>query len=362
MNDRYWLALSRMPGIGPVTVQKWLDYFESVEQLFSASLADMQAAGMTGRQIYLFKNINWKIIDTDFAWLEKNNGRMIALENEEYPVLLREIHDSPLVLYILGNVNALTQSQIAMVGSRHPSATGKELAHQFARELAAAGLVITSGLALGIDAASHEGALAGSGKTIAVLGTGLKYIYPKNHQKLAQDIIKNEGALISEFPLDTPPKATNFPMRNRVISGLSLGVLVIEAAVRSGSLITARSALEQNREVFAIPGSIHNPMARGCHQLIRQGAKLVETAEDVLEEINLSIKQTKVRLPAKSNQEPIDLDPIHQRVLAQIGYEVTALDVIILRTGLTAAEVCSMLLPLELEGYVQSVRGGYIRM
>lgn len=362
MNHRYWLALSRLPGIGPVTVRRWLDYFISVDKLFSASTADMQAAKMTTRQMYLLKNINWKIIDNDFSWLEKNNARMIALEDEDYPVLLREIHDSPLVLYIQGNAHALTQAQIAMVGSRHPSVTGKELAHQFAKEFAAAGLVITSGLALGIDAASHEGALAGLGKTIAVLGTGLKYIYPKNHQKLANDIIKNEGALISEFPLDTPPKATNFPMRNRIISGLSLGVLVIEAAIRSGSLITARSALEQNREVFAIPGSIHNPMARGCHQLIRQGAKLVETAQDVLEEINHSIKQTKVRIPSQSNQEPIDLDPIHQRVLAQIGYEVTALDVIILRTGLTAAEVCSMLLPLELGGYVQGVPGGYVRM
>ncbi len=362
MNHRYWLALSRLPGIGPVTVTRWLDYFESVDKLFSASTADMQAADMTPRQIYLLKNTHWKIIDHDLSWLEKNNSQMISLEDPAYPGLLREIHDPPLVLYVQGNANALTFSQIAMVGSRHPTVTGRESAYLFAKAFAAAGLVVTSGLALGIDAASHEGVLAVSGKTIAVAGTGLKHIYPKTHQKLADDIIKNEGALISEFPLDTPPKASNFPMRNRVISGLSLGVLVVEAAVKSGSLITARSALEQNREVFAIPGSIHNPMARGCHQLIRQGAKLVETAEDVLEEIQLSLKQAKVRIPSQSNQEPVDLDPIHQRVLAQIGYEVTALDVIILRTGLTAGEVSSMLLPLELEGYVQGVPGGYIRI
>lgn len=361
MNHRYWLALSRLPGIGPVAVCRWLEHFISVDNLFAASIEAMQAAEITPKQINLLKNINWPLIENDLRWLEKNNAQIIALEDPAYPVLLREIHDPPLVLYAQGNVSLLTQQQLAIVGSRHPTPTGKDLAYQFSKELASAGLVITSGLALGVDAASHQGALVAKGKTIAVLGTGLKYIYPRGHQTLAQEIVRKEGLLISEFPIDTPPKATNFPMRNRVISGLSLGVLVIEAAIRSGSLITARMALEQNRDVFAIPGSIHNPLARGCHQLIRQGAKLVETSQDVLEEINLAVKQVKERIPAVLQQEPVDLDPILQRVLAQIGYEVTALDVIILRSGLTAAEVSSMLLPLELEGYVQCVPGGYTR-
>src|SRR5579872_4434376 len=349
LNHQYWLALSRLPGIGPVTVRHWLNYFKSVDKLFSASIADWQAAGMTAKHYHLLKNIGWQMIEKDLHWLEKNNSRIIPLDDTNYPVLLKEIHDPPLVLYVQGNANLLKEQQIAIVGSRHPTATGTELARQFAKELTSRGLVITSGLALGIDAASHEGVLLVNGKTIAILGSGLKYIYPRTHQKLAEEIIKNGGALVSEFPLDTPPKATNFPMRNRIISGLSLGVLVVEAAVRSGSLITARQALEQNREVFAIPGSIHNPLARGCHQLIRQGAKLVETFEDILEEIHLSNKQVKELIPILLEQEFVDLDPKRKRILAQIGYEVTALDVIILRSGLTAAEVSSMLLPLELE-------------
>jgi DNA processing protein len=260
------------------------------------------------------------------------------------------------VLYVRGDVGLLSKNQLAMVGSRHPTAMGVETAQQFAKQLAASGLVITSGLALGIDGASHRGALL-TGKTIAVLGTGLGSIYPRTHQSLATEILEKGGTLVSEFPPASPPKAAHFPLRNRIISGLSLGVLVVEAAIRSGSLITARTALEQNREVFAIPGSIHNPLARGCHQLLRQGAKLVETVEDVLEEINLQITKT-TKLPLK---EPVDLDPQLKRVLAQIGYEATAVDAIILRSELTASEVSSMLLSLELAGYVCNAPGGYVR-
>ncbi|HSW69220.1 MAG TPA: DNA-processing protein DprA [Gammaproteobacteria bacterium] len=357
----HWLALSRLPGVGPVTARSWLEYFKTIENLFAASNTDLQDMGINPKHIHSLKNINWKIIEDDLLWFEKNNCHVIALDSPHYPELLKEIHDPPIVLYAKGNINILSQSQLAIVGSRHPTVTGKELAHYFAKELALAGLTITSGLALGIDAASHRGALASSGKTIAVLGTGLKFIYPRSHQKLAEDIIKEDGLLISEFSPETPPKAIHFPMRNRIISGLSLGVLVVEAAVRSGSLITARSALEQNRDVFAIPGSINNPLARGCHLLIRQGAKLVETAQDILEEIGISIQPQKAGVSSSFTQEPVDLDPKLQRVLAQIGYEVTALDAIILRSGLTASEVSSMLLPLELEGYVRAVPGGYMR-
>ncbi|HSW92753.1 MAG TPA: DNA-processing protein DprA [Gammaproteobacteria bacterium] len=360
-NHRYWLALSRLPGIGPVTVRRWLDYFLTVDKLFSASTTDWQTAGLTAKHIDLLKSIRWNIIDNDLVWLEKNNGQMLSLDDPDYPPLLLEIHDPPLVLYLQGDKTVLMQQQLAMVGSRHPTPFGQTLAFQFAKELASNGLVITSGLALGIDAASHKGVLAAKGKTIAVLGTGLKTIYPRSHEKLAKDIIDEGGTIVSEFPLDMPPKAKHFPLRNRVISGLSLGVLVVEAAIRSGSLITARMALEQNREVFAIPGSIHNPLARGCHQLIRQGAKLVEESKDILDEIRPLKKEINCAPPVLEKSEPVDLPPPVRRVLAQIGYEVTALDVIIMRSQLTAAEVSSMLLPLELEGYVRVVPGGYIR-
>jgi len=352
----YWLALSRLPNVGPVTIYHWLDYFKDIEKLFSASLSDLHSAGVSTKQIQALKNTNWQQIEKDLQWLEKNNSYLLTPADPQYPARLRELHDAPLVLYVQGDINILAKTQLAIVGSRHPTVTGAEIARQFAKELAATGLVITSGLALGIDAASHRGALL-TGKTIAVLGTGLASIYPRSHHALAKDLVEKGGALISEFSPQSPPKAAHFPMRNRIISGLSLGVLVVEAAVQSGSLITARAALEQNREVFAIPGSIHNPLARGCHKLIRQGAKLVETAADILEEIGIHMART----PEPPPQEPVDLDPLIQRVLAQIGYETTVLDAIIVRSGLTASEVSSMLLSLELEGYVQSVPGGYAR-
>lgn len=261
-----------------------------------------------------------------------------------------------LYYYLFGVILIYSRPQLAIVGSRNPTPTGCELAEQFAYYLAEAGLVVTSGLALGIDGGGHRGAINARGKTIAVCGTGLQHVYPNSHRQLAEDIIQN-GALVSEFPPDTLPKAKHFPMRNRVISGLSLGVLVIEAALKSGSLITARLAIDQGREVFALPGSIHNPLARGCHQLIRQGAKLVETAGDILEELGAMHAVITPLIPSKKGS----LDAPYQEVLKQIGYEITTLDAIILRCGLTAGKVSSMLLLLELEGHVQSVPGGYVR-
>ncbi len=355
-NKHYWLALSRLPNVGPVMAHRWLAYFKDIQALFSASVDDLRACGLKATQIADFQNSNWPRIEKDLQWLEKNNSHVLIPSDPAYPALLRELPGAPLVLYVQGDIKILAKTQLAIVGSRHPSVTGMETAWQFAKELAANGLVITSGLALGIDGASHRGALQ-KGKTIAVIGTGLDYTYPRSHHALAKEIVEQGGALVSEFPPESPPKAAHFPMRNRIISGLSLGVLVIEAALRSGSLITARTAVEQNREVFAVPGSIHNPLARGCHQLIRQGAKLVETAADILEEIGVHMPQ----ILKPSRQESIDLDPLMQRVLAQIGYEATSLDTIILRSGLTTSEVSSMLLSLELEGYVRNVSGGYMR-
>jgi DNA processing protein len=265
--------------------------------------------------------------------------------------------------------------QLAIVGARNPTASGSEMAFGFAEHLAGCGLTITSGLALGIDAASHRGALACGGTTVAVCGTGLDVIYPKAHRQLAAEIERN-GALISEFPLGTPAAKANFPRRNRLISGLSLGTLVVEAAVQSGSLITARLAAEQGREVFAIPGSIHNPLARGCHRLIRQGAKLVETAEDIFEELrplvgvlqapkgehhlNIAALAQRKAVATKASARPLDKG--YEILLDAIGFEPTGVDLLVVRTGLRADEVASMLLILELEGHISSHPGGlYVR-
>jgi DNA processing protein len=247
------------------------------------------------------------------------------------------------------------------VGSRNPTAAGSRTATEFARHLSAAGLVISSGLALGIDAASHRGALDAGAPTVAVMGTGLDRVYPARHRDLARQIAER-GALISEFPVGTAPRAENFPRRNRIISGLSLGTLVVEAAIRSGSLITARYAGDQGREVFAIPGSIHNPLARGCHHLIRQGAKLVETANDVMDELGMLADSCypagQVTVETEVAAEPSKLDSEYQYLIDFIAYEDTSVDQLVGSSGLTPAEVSSMLLQLELSGYIASSPGG----
>lgn len=359
----YWLAATRLAGIGPVTVKRWLEQVGDIKTLFSASMSQLKLLGLTESQMQEVKNPRWHAVARDIAWCEKNHCHLISLIDPRYPLLLKEIFDAPLVLYVRGECNLLSHPQLAMVGSRNATATGIKIAKEFAYSLTEAGLIITSGLALGIDGASHKGALAAKGKTIAVLGTGLAHIYPKSHEQLANEIAAS-GALISEFSPLEPPKAINFPRRNRIISGLSLGVLVVEAVQRSGSLITARFAIEQGREVFAIPGSIHNPFSRGCHQLLRQGAKLVETADDILEELGaLHAVLTKTELPAPSLPDnPLKLNGKYANLIAHIGYEITPLDAIIIQSGLTTGQVSSMLLSLELEGHIQAVAGGYVRI
>lgn len=355
-NIPYWLAAIRAEGIGPLRFRRCIDQFGELKKVFSASHADLQALGFSEREIRSLKNPDWRRIEKDISWCETHNCQLIALDDERYPSILKEIVDAPLLLFVRGNVELLLQPQLALVGTRNPTNTGRALAEQFASRLSQVGFVITSGLALGIDGACHRGALSAGGKTIAVCGTGLSHTYPRSHYRLAEEIIA-KGAVISEFPPDTPPKAKYFPMRNRIISGLSLGVLVIEAALKSGSLITARLAAEQGREVFALPGSIHNPLARGCHHLIQQGAKLVEMAEDILEELG-TFKT--VDIPKKS-QKNLNLQDLQKVVLEKIGYEITTLDVIIMQSGLTSGEVSSILLALELEGYITHEPGGYVR-
>lgn len=353
----YWLATLYLPKIGLRTINHLLTIFPSIEALFQASKKDWLAAGLSHDQVQALTEPDWQAVEQDLRWAEQSGHHIITKQDDDYPVLLREIHDAPMLLFIEGKLSCLSMPQIAIVGARNASAAGLENAEQFAYHLSLAGFAITSGLARGIDGAAHRGALRAQGATLAVYGTGLQRVYPATHRELAQKIASDGGALISEFPLQMGPLSNNFPRRNRIISGLSLGVLVVEAALKSGSMITVRYALEQGREVFAMPGSIHHPLARGCHQLIRQGAKLVDAASDILEEMGvLFTPQSEVIL---AKEQP--LMPEYRQILDQIGHELTPLDVIICRSGLTAGQVSSILLIMELNGYVQSLAGGYVR-
>lgn len=308
---------------------------------------------------------NSEVLDYEQQWLESaSNHHRLSKGDAEYPENLKQLNDAPDYIYVWGNVECLKDPQIAMVGSRHLTPYGRDNAKAFAEYFARSGLIVTSGLAMGIDSVAHQAALDVGGQTIAVLGTGIDVVYPKRNQALAEAIVEN-GAIISEFPLGTPPLKHQFPKRNRLISALSMGVLVVEAALRSGSLVTARLASEQGRDVFAIPGSIHSPMSRGCHQLLRHGAKLVESAADILEELAPAIQHELELEPvsrlntADSRDTSAQLDPEYLQLLEGVGYESTSVDTLVARTSLNASEVASMLLVLELENYVESVPGGY---
>ncbi len=359
---RQWLALLRAPGVGPATFIRLLDEFGDTDTLFNGPAP---AALPEALRRYL-RDPDWAAADRDLTWSQQPGNRILRWGTPEYPALLTEIPDPPPLLFVHGDAALLQGPQLAVVGSRNPTAGGEETAHAFAAHLARIGLTITSGLALGIDAAGHRGALAAGGTTIAVMGTGLDRVYPARHRDLAHEIATAGGALVSEFLPGTQPRPENFPRRNRIISGLSLGTLVVEAVLRSGSLTTARHALEQGREVFAIPGSIHNPLARGCHALIRQGAKLVETADDILEELGplaASLAPTGAGAgPAAARAGLAPASPAHVQLLDLMGFDPVSVDQLTIRSGLTAAEVSSMLLILELEGHVASRAGGrYVR-
>jgi DNA processing protein len=361
----YWLALLRTPKIGSITGRKLLNAFPKIEDLFIRSPQQLADFGLTKKTIDSLMNPQWHLIEQDLNWLKDSQHHFITIQDSIYPSLLKEISDSPLALFVDGDPGILSSPQLAIVGSRNPSHTGMDNAYDFAKYLAQAGLIITSGFACGIDTQSHKGALAGKGKTIAVMGTGLDKIYPAQNKVLAREILDQGGALISEFPIGTPAKAENFPHRNRIISGLSIGTLVVEATIRSGSLITARLAIEHGREVFAIPGSIHNPLARGCHALIRQGAKLIETAQDILEELwplaAVSVNEVCSR-PIEIEKVLINkLDSEYLKLLEYIGYEATPVDMLVERSGLKTNNVSSMLLILELEGHIKSTPGGYVK-
>ncbi len=348
----------RTPGMGNKTILQVLNHFEPA-QIFSATRSKLVESGLKESTINALKSLDWSLVEKDMEWLSQAGNHALTIQDSNYPTQLKEIDNPPPILFVRGNIDLLKQPQIAIVGSRNPSTQGLQTALEFAETLAKFDFTITSGLALGIDAASHQGALKVSGHTIAVAGTGLDRVYPARHKELATEIVKN-GALISEFPPGTTAKANHFPRRNRIISGLCLGLLVVEAAKQSGSLITARLALEQNREVFAIPGSIHNPLARGCNALIREGAKLVETTDDIFEELG-EYNQTPEQTHPEKKQSA--LDPEQQNLLNSVMFNPTTIDYLVQESGLSVEIISSTLLILELQGYITSAAGGnYIRL
>jgi len=359
-----FLKLHHVFGLGRVSLQRLGERFgNDFNHIVEASSSELRAAGLDARQITQIKQPDQIELDRDLKWAELSGNHLIAFCDYRYPPLLKEIVDFPPLLYASGNIDLLKNPQIAIVGSRSCSPGGAKTAFNFASHLSNAGLTVTSGMASGIDAQAHRGALAASGQTIAVTGTGLDRIYPSKNKQLAYEIHEN-GLLVSEFTLGTGPRSETFPRRNRIISGLSVATLVVEATSRSGSLITARQAVEQGREVFAIPGSIHNPQSRGCHQLIRDGAHLVEQASDIIGELGslLGFLDEHRRIPPLQS-EAVELDPESEKLLNVIGYDPVTSDELVERSGLTIDKLSSMLVLLELNDFIQSAPGGcYVRI
>ena len=364
-----WLRLTLSSGVGNHTARKLLAAFGSAQAVFEQSEAAYRQLGSDKlvRALTAEPPKLAELLQTTLDWLASSADRAVApIGSALYPTALLNIEDPPLVLYMMGSqVNQgqiapdLIANCLAIVGSRNPTPQGETNARQFAKVFAEHGLCIVSGLALGVDGAAHDGALLGSRgdgcATIAVVGTGLDRVYPKKHLALAHRIAAN-GLIISEFPIGTPPLHANFPKRNRIISGLSVGTLVVEAALKSGSLITARLASEQGKDVFAIPGSIHSPQSRGCHYLIKQGAKLVETAQDVMEELKMTLPQNS-RADARLGDD--DETPEGESTfLSALGFDIVSLDALQARTGLPTPELQAKLLELELDGFVTRLPGG----
>ena len=345
-----WLRLTLIPGIGGETQRKLLSAFGLPAFIFSAGRSALRAVIGDKAADLLLDTENAERVEAALEWSKGERQRIVTLADPEYPQTLLEIPDPPSLLYVRGRAGLLNKPLLSIVGSRNPTPQGVQNAERFAAAFADARLVIASGLALGIDAAAHRGALAAGGDTVAFVGTGIDRIYPARNRELALEI-GDKGCIVSEFPIGTPVTAANFPRRNRLISGIARGVLVVEAAIESGSLITARLAADQGREVFAIPGSIHSPQSRGCHKLIKQGAKLVETAQDVLEELRWGTPST---ISEASTCSP---EPANELLLA-MGFDPCSLDEIVERTRLTADGVSVMLLRLELDGRVSCLPGG----
>jgi DNA processing protein len=349
-----WLALNQIPGLGNSSICQLLAKFGSPDSIFSASISQLREIVDDEFAKKINNGADFEAIQPTLDWLKKDNAHIVTLADEAYPQRLLEISNPPAILFAIGNLNWLNHPTIAMVGSRSATPQGEKNAEDFAQSLCDQGLCVVSGMALGIDGAAHRGALKSNGATIAVVGTGLDIVYPARHRDLAHKIA-GRGLIISEFSLGTPSKAQNFPRRNRLISGLSLGCLVVEANIDSGSLITARLAAEQGREVFAIPGSIHSPVSKGCHQLIKQGAKLVESTADILEEIKFSAQSIS---PFGSLAQTGQTGSEANIVLTSMGFDAINFDTLLGVSGLTSESLSSMLMLLELEGRVTTLAGG----
>ena len=367
-----WLLLSLLPRFGLKLRERIAAHTDELTDLLSMNPATLRAMGLGADAVEAV--IAWQAGDTEqpilakagriYAQCQQQGMELVGQGHDHFPDALKHIHDAPLLLYGFGDTRLLGQDQIGIVGSRNATRAGLDHARHFAAELGRRGLLVSSGLALGIDGAAHAGALDAGFPTLAVIGCGLDRLYPAQHRKLAHRVIDN-GLIVSEYPPGTQPRAAFFPKRNRIISGLSRGVLVVEASLKSGSLITARLALEQGREVFAIPGSVHSPVARGCHQLIRQGATLVETADDVLEELgtwwHMSDAGTEERVAPKGP----DLTGLDQREIAvfeALGYDPQSTDALSQATGLPADQLMQSLLLLELQGLANAAPGGYLKI
>ena len=358
------LLLFRILEDKPGPLAKLLRNFDSPRAVLdSTSVSALAAAGMTNQIIERIRDQNSsrrkkdelnRLVDADLLWLDEPENHLLTLDGQGYPALLSEIDDPPVLLFCRGDLDALTALKIAMVGSRNPTRMGIKHAEDFARQFASVGIAVTSGLALGIDAASHRGALAANGITLAILGTGCDVIYPARHRKLAHLIVE-QGLIISEFPLGTEAYPVNFPRRNRIVTGLSLGTLIVEAQEKSGSLISARLAMEQGREVFAIPGSIQSRQSRGCHQLIREGVMLTENVAQVLLELG-SLAQIQLK---ERNKQPEILSPAKKAILGHLGAEPVVIDQLSHALGLDVSELLAILVELEIDGCVVSEAGGY---
>ncbi len=367
------LLLHHLPGVGPATFKRLLEWFGSPEHVFEQPFPVLSELLNPAAQniVKEYRSSSTSRVHEKLAGfrelLAHQQVTVLTEASADYPSLLKTIPKAPPVLYVRGNLDCLHLPQLAVVGSRHATPAGIENTRHFTRHMARAGFAITSGLALGIDAAAHKACLEAKGRTLAVLGTGIDRAYPVRNRHLAEQILDGGGALISEFPLGTTPMAANFPRRNRIISGLSLGVLVIEAALKSGSLITAAVALEQGREVFAIPGSIHNPVSRGCHRLIKNGAALVESADDILEQLGgmLDFKYAEV---AESQDQFVRktatelLDKEQQILMLSMGFEPIDIERLANRTGLSVAQLSGQLIELELKGLIARCGQGYQRV
>jgi DNA processing protein len=344
-----WIGLSLIDGLGSQSFRALLGAFGQPEQIYASPVSELSKVVPEAVARRIAAGLDAGCVGPSLDWLRQEGNHLLTLADAAYPEALLDIPDPPPLLYVKGRVDLLNRPSIAIVGSRNATPQGEKTAEEFALALSDSGYCIVSGLALGIDGAAHRGALRGRSSTIAAVGTGLDIVYPARHRQLAHEIAE-KGVLVSEFPIGTPSMAQNFPRRNRIISGLSRGCLVVEANLQSGSLITARLAAEQGREVFAIPGSIHSPVAKGCHQLIKQGAKLVDSMHDILEELGEPPGTS-----AEAGHEAVtQADPL----LASMGYDPVGMDALVERSGLTSDVLSAMLLVLELDGKVAALPGG----